>query len=237
MKRRFDPNEPELMDRPQPVSPALESDLRNLRALNRFFGSYRLVRYFLQRWIKRGDKLRVLDLATGSGDIPRTVIGFAREIGASVEVDAVDFQASTIEIARGLSQEFPEIRYHRADIQKFGTENSYDIVLFSLALHHFSSDDAVQLLRRCRALSCARVLVADLRRGWLATIGVEVVTALFFREPMTRHDARVSVARAFSFRELRDLALAAGWSGFGHRRFRFARQAIWLAHREAAPNE
>ena len=100
MKRRFDPAEPELMDRPQPVSAELESDLQNLRALNRYFGSYRLVRYFLRRWIKRGDKLRVLDLATGSGDIPRLVVDFARKVGARVEVDAVDFQASTLEIAR-----------------------------------------------------------------------------------------------------------------------------------------
>jgi hypothetical protein len=45
---------------------------------------------------------------------------------------------------------------------------------------------------------------------------------------MTRHDARVSMERAFSFREMHQLARAASWSGFGHRRFRFARQAIWL---------
>jgi hypothetical protein len=45
---------------------------------------------------------------------------------------------------------------------------------------------------------------------------------------MTRNDARVSIGRAFSFAELRELALAAGWRNFGHRRFIFARQAIWL---------
>src|SRR5438045_6283354 len=75
MKRRFDPNEPELMDRPQPVSVELESDLRNLRALNRYFGSYRLVRHFLRGWIRPNDRLRVLDLATGSGDVPRMIVG------------------------------------------------------------------------------------------------------------------------------------------------------------------
>ena len=82
------------MDRPQPVSPALISDLENLRALNRYFGSYRLIRFFLQRWLRPGDKLRIVDLATGSGDIPRLVVEFAHEIGAHVEIDAVDFQPS-----------------------------------------------------------------------------------------------------------------------------------------------
>jgi ubiquinone/menaquinone biosynthesis C-methylase UbiE len=228
MERRFDPANPEWMDRPQPVSPELVSDLRNLRSLNRYFGSHRLVRWFLQRWIKGGDNLRVLDLATGSGDIPRLVVDCARRIGATVEVDAVDFQASTIEIASQLSVDFPEIQYHCADMHQFGEDHSYDIVLFSLALHHFSADEAVQLLRRCRTLSRGQILVADLRRSWFAKVGVDLLTAAIFREAMTRNDARVSAERSFSFRELEDLAHAAGWSGCGHRRFRFARQAIWL---------
>jgi hypothetical protein len=45
---------------------------------------------------------------------------------------------------------------------------------------------------------------------------------------MTQHDARLSTARAFSFFELDQLARQAGWENFGHRNFRFARQAIWL---------
>src|SRR2546421_12446478 len=119
MKRRFDLNEPELMDRPQPISHELESDLRNLRALNRYFGSYRLVRYFLRRWIRPNDQLRVADLATGSGDIPRLIVRLARRLQAQVEIDAVDFQTSTIEIARRLSADYPEIDYHCADIRTF----------------------------------------------------------------------------------------------------------------------
>ena len=84
------------------------------------------------------------------------------------------------------------------------------------------------LLRRCRALSRGKILVADLCRGWFAKAGVDLLTATIFRQPMTRNDARVSVERAFSFAELERLARAAGWKDFGQRRFRFARQAIWL---------
>jgi len=107
MKRSFDPAAPELMDRPQPVSTELETDLRNLRALNRWFGSYELIQNFLRSWIRRGDHLRIVDLATGSGDIPRLIIDHARKVGAEVSVRAVDRQSSTLEIARGLSAQFP----------------------------------------------------------------------------------------------------------------------------------
>ncbi|MFL6519059.1 MAG: methyltransferase domain-containing protein [Chthoniobacterales bacterium] len=225
--RRFDPAEPELMDRPQPVTAELESDLRNLRQLNRYFGSYRLIEHFLRRWLRPRTKMRIVDFATGSGDIPRLIVDHARKIGAEVTVDAVDQQASTIEIARGLSRDYPEIQFIAGDVLTFSRE-PYDMILCSLALHHFAENDAVALLKRCRELSKRYVLVADLRRGWLATAGVRLLTSLFFRQEMTQVDARLSAARAFSFAEMRSLAERAGWKNFGQARFAFARQAIWL---------
>ena len=217
------------MDRPQPVTPELASDLRNLRQLNRYFGSYALIEHFLGRWILPGSEIRVLDLATGSGDIPRLVVDYARMVGATITVDAIDRQSSTLEIARGLSADYPEISFLEGNVLSFGEDGPpYELVLCSLALHHFEDDAAVRLLRRCRELSNRFVLVSDLRRGLLATVGVYVLTALVFRESMTRIDARLSAERAFSYSEFRSLAVRAGWKDFGHRRFRFARQAIWL---------
>jgi 2-polyprenyl-3-methyl-5-hydroxy-6-metoxy-1,4-benzoquinol methylase len=231
VKRRFDPSAPELMDRPQPVSAELERDLQNLRQLNRFFGSYRLVRRFLRRWLKSGSSLRVADLATGSGDIPRLIVDHARSISAVVTVDAIDQNSATLEIAEKLSAGYTEISFIQGNILEWVHPDGYDIVMCSLALHHFSEEDAMRLLRRCRELSRRFVLVADLRRGYLATVGVFVLTATIFREPMTRIDGRLSAARAFSFNEFRGLAERAGWQNFGHGRFLFARQAIWMPHR------
>ncbi len=228
MKRCFDPDKLELMDRPQPVSTELERDLYNLRQLNRFFGSYSLLHHFLKRWIRRGDRLRVLDLATGSGDIPRLAVEYARGVGAHIEIDAVDGQPATLEIARKLSLHYPEISFHVGDILEWEGVRPYDIVLCSLVLHHFSEGDAVRVLERVRLLSQGHALVADLRRGILASVGVFFLTAFIFRDAMTKFDGRLSAARAFSFTELSRLARRAGWNNFGHARFKFARQAVWL---------
>ena len=228
MKRSFDPAVLEMMDRPQPVSLELERDLQRLRQLNRWFGSYRLVLKIMRRWIKPGTPLRMIDLATGSGDIARLLVDFARKIGAHIVVDVVDRQSATLQIARKLSARYPEIFFHEADILEWGGAESYDIALCSLVLHHFSDDDAVKLLRRCGALSKRFVLATDLRRGFLLQAGVYMLTALIFREPMTRFDARLSAERAFSFVEMRELAIQAGWKNFGHKKFRFSRQAVWL---------
>src|SRR5207302_7437718 len=69
MKRQFDPAVLEMMDRPQPVSAELERDLKHIRQLNRWFGNYRLVLHFVRRWITPDARMRIIDLATGSGDI------------------------------------------------------------------------------------------------------------------------------------------------------------------------
>jgi 2-polyprenyl-3-methyl-5-hydroxy-6-metoxy-1,4-benzoquinol methylase len=228
MKRQFDPGKLELMDRPQPISAELEQDLYRIRQINRYFGSYRLVSQFVRRWIKPGDNVRIVDLATGSGDIPRLIVDHARTIRAQVQIDALDRQSPTLEIASKLSVEYPEISFVEADMLEWQPANQYDIVLCTLVLHHFSEDDAVRVLQRCRKFSRNFVLVSDICRGWLASVGAYLLTALFFREPMTKHDARLSVARAFSFQEMHVLAQRAGWTNFGHEKFRFGRQAIWL---------
>ena len=228
MKRQFDPAELELMDRPQPVSAELESDLENIRQLNRWFGSYALISMFLSRWIKPGARLRILDLATGSGDIPRLIAEYGRKVGAELTIDALDRQSATLEIAKRLSVRYPEVAFVEGNLLEWNATETYDLVLCTLALHHFSDDAAVRVLQRCRDLSRKFVLVSDLRRGWIATIGVYLLTATMFREPMTKYDARLSAARAFSFSEMNQLAQRAGWANFGHRMFPFARQAIWL---------
>ena len=228
MKRQFDPATLEIMDRPQPVSAELERDLRNIRRLNRWFGSYALITTFLRRWITPAARLRIVDLCTGSGDIPRLIADYARNVGASVTIDAVDQQSATLEIARRLGADYENIDFIETNILSLEPREPYDIALCTLALHHFSDDDAVRVLQHCRELSRKFVLVSDLRRGFFGTAGVFLLTATLFREPMTRFDARLSMTRAFSFSEMRDLAVRAGWGNFGHKRFRFARQAIWL---------
>ena len=231
MKRQFDPAELELMDRPQPVSAELEHDLENIRELNRWFGSYALISLFLSRLIKPGARLRIVDLATGSGDIPRLIAEYGRKVGAELRIDALDRQSATLEIAKKLSVQYPEITFVEGNILEWRSAEPYDVVFCTLALHHFSDDDAVRVLQRCRELSHKFVLVSDLRRSWMATIGVHLLTATMFREPMSKHDARLSIARAFSFSELNQLAQRAGWTNFGHKTFPFARQAIWLEAR------
>jgi SAM-dependent methyltransferase len=229
--RKFNPDLLELMDRPDPSTPDLARALINLQKLNRHFGSYRIIRHFLNRWLKPGESVTILDACTGFGDIPRLVVEWARRRGSNVKVLALDMQTATLEIARRRSTLFPEISYVEADIRSFEPRDRFDIVLCSLALHHFAWCESVEILQRLSRLSDRTVLISDLLRSVSGILGIYLLTSTVFRHPMTKFDARLSIRRAFSFPEMRRLALEAGWEGFGHRRFLVSHQALWLEKR------
>ena len=226
-ERQFDPAIMEMMDRSQQVSKELQTDLENLEKLNRYFGSHLLVRYFLRRWLRRGKLVRLLDLCTGFGDIPRFIVDWCRHNAIPIEITAVDLQQATLELAKERSGSYPEITYVAGNVLDFEPSSPVDFVFCSLALHHFSDEEAGTLIRQTGLMTRGNILFSDLERTDLGMIGVYVLTALVFREPMTRFDGRLSMHRAFSFEEMRRLARAAGWSQFGHRRFLICRQAIW----------
>jgi SAM-dependent methyltransferase len=226
--RDFDSAVLEMMDRPQPVSAELESDLENLRKLNQFFGSYALVRYFLRRWFRTGTSVSVIDLCTGFGDIPRFTVDWCRANNIRVQITAVDFQPATLELAAQRSRSYPEISFVASDVFEFEQSIPADFVFCSLALHHFSNDRATLLLSRARGLAARGILIADLERSDLGLAGIYLLTCFVYREPMTRYDGRLSFRRAFSYPEMGEIAANAGWERFGHRRFPVSRQAVWL---------
>ena len=228
MIRSFDSNETEQMDGPQPVTAELEKTLRELEQMNRQFGGHRYVRRFLQKRLSRGYTYRVLDVGTGGGDFPRIMVDWARANGISLVVDAIDSNPAIVELARKFSEGYPEIHFIAEDALGFMSDRFYDLVHCSLSMHHFGTAEAVEVLKHCRELSRHTVLITDLERSLPTRLGVYVLNRLLGHQPMVIRDGDTSARRAFSYREFRMLAKGAEWPEFGHERFLFCRQALWL---------
>jgi SAM-dependent methyltransferase len=226
MRRRFDPDDPELMDRPQPVSPALERDLANLRGLNRWFGAARIVRKLLGPELRGGGVIRIADLCSGSGDLPRLMVELGRRHGTEVLVEAVEAHPATWSIGKKFCQDEPGITFVQADVRTWEPALTPDWIVCSLALHHFTEADAVRILTGMRRFAARGMLVADLERTWWAAAGIYAASGCY-REPMTREDMRRSARAAFSRDELRALAAQAGWPSPKPERFWYGRQALW----------
>ena len=202
------------MDRPDPDLPVLIDDLRNLRTINRYFGGLRLTRIYAARLMSKIDRsqtVRILDLATGSADHPLSLVKYARTRGRTLNVTAIERNPETFAVAKDRTAGFSEISIVQGDILKMTWEpRSYDIVLCSLAIHHFSREDAVKLLAMMRQTARIGLVVNDLNRSRLAAWTAWTYAHLTSRNPMTLNDSYVSVLRAFTPSELALLAREAG---------------------------
>jgi len=216
--RRFDAHEPEMIDRSDNDPVLLDQDLRNLRVINRYFGGLAAARSGFLRLLKRIPQEKViemLDLATGSADIPVHLTHLARRLGRQVRILAVDKNPRILDVASRITRDYPEIQLKRKDLLRLDfPDKSFDIVLCSLALHHLGTRDAVKLIREMHRLSRVGLIVNDLNRSWLGAWAAWLYTHATTRNPLTLNDSYISVLRAFTPNELRDFALEAGLSRF-----------------------
>lgn len=91
---------------------------------------------------------------------------------------------------------------------------SFDFILASQLLHHFTDDQIVTLLRHWARLARRAIIVSDLLRHPLAYHGIRLLTRGFTRNAMTRVDAPLSVRRACTLAEWSQLIRRADIGAF-----------------------
>jgi SAM-dependent methyltransferase len=203
----------------------LRRSLRFIRWINALLGYTRATLSHLQRFSTRwkpGERIEIVDLATGSADVPLAIVRWGRARGFDVRVVGVDRHAKTIDAAREATVHEPRIRIVQGDaLSPPFHAGSFDYAVCSMFLHHLSDDDAVTVLANMGRLARRGVIVADLLRHRRAYAWISLFT--LGANPIVRHDARVSVRQAFSKPELLALRERAGLGfadyhrHFGHR--------------------
>jgi ubiquinone/menaquinone biosynthesis C-methylase UbiE len=172
-------------------------------------------------------RLLLVDLAAGYGDHGRNLIARARERRGEVTVVAVDFQFQTLRLAREATPPGEKMFFVQADARRLPfRDQGADLAFCSLALHHFAEKDALTVLREMARIARRGLACADLVRSRLAALGIWLLTTFVVRDPMVRHDARLSVRRAFTAGELTALARRAGWTGLRQINFLWFQQAV-----------
>jgi ubiquinone/menaquinone biosynthesis C-methylase UbiE len=216
--------EPEWMDAPDVDPRLLRRSLDFIRRINTLLGYTRATLRHLERFSRNwrpGQRIRIIDLATGSADIPRAILRWADRRGFDVEIVAVDRHPVTA-AAAGEGPADPRLRIVLADVFDLPFDpSSFDYALTAMFLHHLADDEVVRVLATMSTLASRGVIVADLLRRYRAYAWITLFTGL--ANPMVRHDAKVSVAQAFTKREVLDFADRAGityvryYEHFGHR--------------------
>jgi SAM-dependent methyltransferase len=158
-----------------------------------------------------GRPLRVLDIATGSGDVPLRLGMKARRAGVAVEFAGCDISPTAIDEATRHAD--PRVRFFPHDAIRDPLPDGFDVVTCSLFLHHLCDDDAVTVLRRMKDAAGRLVLVNDLARSRFNYLAVWLACHLTTRSRVVRFDGPASVRSAFTPAEALALAGRAGMTG------------------------
>ncbi|HUK40891.1 MAG TPA: methyltransferase domain-containing protein [Candidatus Acidoferrales bacterium] len=253
----------EMMDLPGQPRELLEGNFADIRMINRYMGNYRSVIRGLS-WLVQEQQLvdfSLLDIGTGSGDIPARISYWAQRRGLRARIVGLEAEPTTARLAamqtrqenppliprtceqmcdppltsppsrgreeRGLLPRFLStvipaeagIQWEKEeDLPRHGISvvrgngceppfgpASFDFVLASQLLHHFSEDQIVSLLKTWSKVARKAIIVSDLVRHPAAYYGIRIITKLFTRNVMTQTDAPLSVRRAFTAAEWRDI--------------------------------
>lgn len=202
----------ELLDDPEADPAAVRTQLRDIARLNRWFGGIRSVVHALDPIFRRQRgpaRWSLLDIGTGSGDIPHAVAAAARRRGITLHLLGLERIPTAARIAAetGVGAVIGD-----GNAMPFRS-GAADIVLASQVLHHLPADVAVRWLGTLDRLARRAVVVADLRRAWPAMVGVWLAAAAVGMGASTRHDAVLSLRRGYKKEEMKALLRAAGIAG------------------------
>lgn len=207
----------ELMDEDVQDADELAGNFRDIQRVNGLLGGTAIVLRHLPSLIASlpaGQCVTILDLATGSADIPVAIARWAKRRNQAVSIVGSDHSEAILDLASAQCAVFPEISLERYDARSVPLPDGHvDIVLCSLSLHHFSPTDAIQVLREMHRLGRSGFIVNDLRRGRLGYAAAWIASRATTRNRLTRNDAPLSVRRAYTTSELDAMLNRAGVDG------------------------
>jgi 2-polyprenyl-3-methyl-5-hydroxy-6-metoxy-1,4-benzoquinol methylase len=162
---------------------------------------------------------RILDVATGGGDVPIRLWRRARRSDFEFHLEGCDISSVALEHARAsAARSSAAVRFFECDALAGPLPSGFDAITCSLFLHHLDDATALAFLRRMAEAASRLVLVNDLDRAWTGLAAAHVVGRLLTTSGVVRVDGPRSVEAAFTPAEARGLAERAGLSGARVRR-------------------
>ncbi len=206
-----------LDDAGQATEHEIKHTLRDIRRANIFGLGTWVVKHHLTTMLgshPAEGPVRVLDLATGSADIPQALLTWAEQEGRDLSFVATDISHEVIRVAvdRIRSAGFDDrVEFLTCDAANPPfADNAFHYVTCNLAFHHLTLDQARLAMSQMARIARHGFVINDIYRSQGAWYMAWVLVHFSTTNRLTRHDGPASVYRAFTPREIRRLGDEAG---------------------------
>ena len=189
---------PELLDTDSGTPAEIAESLKDLARIHRWFGGRSITEALVREVAERTgrNELALLDVASGSGELPCAVRDRLKRRNISLDLTLLDRAASHL---RGVGNAVTG----NALAMPFA-DRAFDVVTSSLFVHHLEPPEIVRFADECLRVGRIATIVNDLRRNYLH-LAATYAGFILYRSRMTRHDAPASVRRAYTVPELREI--------------------------------
>jgi 2-polyprenyl-3-methyl-5-hydroxy-6-metoxy-1,4-benzoquinol methylase len=202
---------PELMDADDLDAGTYADVVADLARVNSVTLAARPTMRFLAQVARGRERLRILDVGFGDGDMLRRIERWAARRGIAVELIGVDLNPRSEIAARAHTPGESRIRWITGDYRD-QRDQPWDVVISSLVAHHMTRDQLVAFVRFMEAHAAAGWFVNDLLRHGFAHRAFPLLARIARWHPIVRHDGTLSIARSFRAAEWTPILAEAGVS-------------------------
>ncbi len=204
IQTKYRTTEEEIMDDFSLEGEELREALDKIASINQLLGGNKLTLEGVKQLIASNEKeITIVDVGCGNGDMLRTLADFGTKNNYKFNLIGIDANAFTIQHAKNLSLKHSNISYLCIDIfDKAFSEMNYDIVLCTLTLHHFKTEQINYLVQLFSRQAQIGTVINDLHRSKIAYRLFQALCFVFQLNKMSREDGLVSILRGFKKEEL-----------------------------------
>lgn len=185
--------------------------LRDLSRVNRLtFTARPALRWLAHQGLRRGDRIALLDVGSGYGDILRAIEVWCQRRGIKAQLTGIDLNPWAIEAARAAAREGERIAFVQADAFAYVPEQSPDFIISSQFAHHLTGEQIVAFIRWMERSARRGWLISDLERNSFAYWGFGLLATAMLWHRFVRSDGMISITRGFRPHELAALCAEAG---------------------------
>lgn len=188
----------------------IRQNMAELDFINTWLGGHGISIRGFQQLIQNKKNITLCEIGCGGGDNLVAIAKWCIKKNITVQCIGIDIKKECIDVAKLQPLLQNNAQWLNCDYVEAKFITKPDIIFSSLFCHHFSNEELISQFQWMQQNCTLGFFINDLQRNTIAYHLIKMLSRLFSRSYLVKHDAPLSVARGFHKTELINLLQKAG---------------------------